>query len=134
MRPDRGCSALGTIALYQVLGISAVRLQVTTEAPPLCEEADGSVRVGGSRVLLELVIRAFEEGATPEVIVQRYDTLKLADVYAAITYYLRHPAEIASYLERREQLSAEVRQRIESQQGDMNQIRARLLTRDHSRG
>ncbi len=105
-----------------------------TESPPLCEDADGALRVGGSRVLLELVIRAFQDGATPEAIVQRYDTLKLADVYAAITYYLRHPTEITAYLDRREQLAAEVRERIEAQQGDMSEIRARLLARKPSRG
>jgi uncharacterized protein (DUF433 family) len=104
------------------------------EAPPLREDADGALRVGGSRVLLELVIRAFQDGATPEAIVQRYDTLKLPDVYAAITYYLRHPAEVIAYLERREQLANEVRQRVEAQQGDMSEIRERLLARKKSQG
>ena len=45
------------------------------EAPPLREDAAGALRVGNSRVLLELVIRAFQDGATPETIVQRYSTL-----------------------------------------------------------
>ena len=41
------------------------------EAPPLREDAAGAVRVGDSRVLLELVIHAFQDGATPETIVAR---------------------------------------------------------------
>lgn len=45
---------------------------VQTEAPPLREDATGALRVGNSRVLLELVVRAFQDGATPETIVQRY--------------------------------------------------------------
>lgn len=102
---------------------------VQAEAPPLREDASGALRVGDSRVLLELVVRAFQDGATPEVIVQRYDTLALADVYAVIAYYLRHRAEVDSYLARREQKAAEVRQRIEAQQGDLSDIRARLLAR-----
>ncbi len=55
------------------------------EAPPLSEDASGALRVGNSRVLLELVIRAFQDGATPETIVQRYAALALPDVYAVIT-------------------------------------------------
>ncbi len=97
------------------------------EAPPLREDADGAVRVGNSRVLLELVIRAFQDGATPEAIVQRYDTLALPDVYSVIAYYLRHRSEVEAYLARREQKAEEVRQRIETQQGDLSEIRARLL-------
>jgi uncharacterized protein (DUF433 family) len=55
------------------------------EAPPLREDESGALRVGNSRVLLELVIQAFQDGATPETIVQRYPTLALADAYAVIT-------------------------------------------------
>jgi hypothetical protein len=49
-----------------------VAFTVQTEAPPLREDATGALRVGNSRVLLELVVRAFQDGATPETIVQRY--------------------------------------------------------------
>jgi len=106
-----------------------VAFTVQAETPPLREDATGALRVGDSRVLLELVIRAFEDGATPETIVQRYSTLALPDVYAAVAYYLRHPSEVEGYLARREQQADEVRHRIESQQGDLSRIRARLLAR-----
>src|SRR2546421_9743354 len=102
---------------------------VQAEAPPLREDDAGALRVGNSRVLLELVIRAFQDGATPETIVQRYCTLALPDVYAVIAYYLRHRSEVEEYLARREQKAEEVRQRIERQQGDLREIRARLLAR-----
>jgi uncharacterized protein (DUF433 family) len=102
---------------------------VQAEAPPLREDASGALRVGNSRVLLELVIRGFQDGATPEMIAQRYATLALSDVYAVIAYYLRHRSEIEQYLAQREQKADEVRQRIESQQGDLTEIRARLLAR-----
>lgn len=97
---------------------------VKTEAPPLCEDDTGALRIGESRVLLELVIRAFQDGATPETIVQRYSTLALSDVYAVIAYYLRHRDEVETYLARREQTADEVRTRIEEQQGDLDEIRA----------
>ena len=99
------------------------------EAPPLREDASGALRVGDSRVLLELVIRAFQDGATPETIVQRYSTLALPDVYAVIAYYLRHRGEVEEYLVQREQKAEEVRQRIANQQGDLSEIRARLLAK-----
>ena len=89
---------------------------VQTEAPPLIEDASGALRVGNSRVLLEMVVRAFQDGSTPETIVQRYSTLRLPDVYAVIAYYLRHRSEVEEYLARREQRAEEVQQRIESQQ------------------
>src|SRR5438874_104563 len=97
------------------------------EAPPLREDASGALRVGDSRVLLELVVRAFQDGATPEAIVQRYSSLALPDVYAVIAYYLRHRREIDDYVAGRERIAEEVRQRLESQQGDLSEIRARLL-------
>lgn len=98
------------------------------EAPPLYEDSSGSVRVGQSRVLLEMVIRAFQDGATPETIVQRYPTLRLEDVYAVIAYYLRHRGEVEQYLLRNEESAEEVRQQIESRQ-DLRDIRARLLAK-----
>jgi uncharacterized protein (DUF433 family) len=104
------------------------------EAPPLREDAAGAVRVGDSRVLLELVIRAFQDGATPETIVQRYSTLTLPDVYAVIAYYLRHRSEVEVYLAQREQQADEARRRLQSQQGDLSEIRTRLLTHRQARG
>ncbi|MCC7476454.1 MAG: DUF433 domain-containing protein [Pirellulales bacterium] len=101
-------------------------LSIQAAAPPLQEDASGAMRVGDSRVLLELVIRAFQDGSTPEAVVQRYSTLALSDVYAVIAYYLGHRVEIEEYLARREQVSQEVRQRIELQQGDLSDIRNRL--------
>jgi uncharacterized protein (DUF433 family) len=111
-----------------------VTFTARAEAPPLSEDAAGALRVGNSRVLLELVIRAFQDGATPETIVQRYSTLALPDVYAVIAYYLRHRSDVEEYLARRERKAEEVRQRIETHQGDLSEIRARLLAQRQARG
>ena len=102
---------------------------VQSEAPPLREDSSGALRVGESRVLLELVIHAFEDGATPEVIVQRYSTLALPDVYAVIAYYLRHQSEVEAYMMQRKAATGETRQKIEKGQGDLSGIRARLQNR-----
>lgn len=51
---------------------------------PLREDKTGAIRVGNSRVLLEIVIRAFQDGASAESIVDSYSTLTLADAYGAM--------------------------------------------------
>ena len=101
---------------------------IQPEPLPLAEDADGVIRVGGTRVTLETVIGAFKDGASAEEIACQYPSAQLADIYAAITYYLRHRAEVEEYLRRQEERSEAVRRENLarfSQQG----IRERLLAR-----
>jgi uncharacterized protein (DUF433 family) len=104
-------------------------LEPPTITVPLRRDPAGAVRVGKTRVLLELVIRAFDEGKTPEAIVQSYDTLRLADVYAVISYYLAHPAPIDEYLRERETAAEATRRKIEASQPARPNLREILLTR-----
>ncbi len=76
-------------------------LSLDAERPPLRVDIGGVVRVGGGRISLDLVVEQYENGMTPEDMVRAYDTLALADVYAAIAYYLRHGEEVRAYLDRR---------------------------------
>lgn len=101
-------------------------MSVKAEKPPIREDTAGALRVGNTRVLLELVIKAFQDGATPEIIVQRYSTLSLSDVYGTIAYYLRHRKEVEDYLDSSEAKAVQLRHRIEDRQGDLSEIRARL--------
>ena len=75
-----------------------MRFVVHADPVPLRIDADGEVRVGETRVLLDLVVQANREGIAPESIVQMYSSLQLADVHAVIAYYLRHQAEVDEYL------------------------------------
>jgi uncharacterized protein (DUF433 family) len=109
-----------------------MEILLQSEAPPVRQDAAGALRVGHSRVLVDLVIRAFQDGATPEAIAQRYPTTALPDIYAVIAYYLRHREDIDAYLAEREQRAQEVRQRLERHQGDLADLRSRLLTRQRS--
>jgi uncharacterized protein (DUF433 family) len=92
---------------------------------------DGVVVVTGTRVSLDLIVAAFTSGATAEEIAKQYPTVPLADVYAAITYYLRHRDDVDAYLEdrlqQREQVRAENERRF-----DPEGIRDRLLARRSS--
>lgn len=105
-----------------------MNLVLERETPPLYEDEAGAVRVGHSRVLLETVIRAFQDGASPESIVNRYSTLSLSDVYNTIAYYLRHQDAVEVYLSQREQFAESLQQRLSSIQPDLSLIRARLLS------
>lgn len=100
-----------------------------TVVVPLREEPAGVFRVGQSRVLLELVLRAFKAGATPESIVQSYDTLNLADVYAVVGRYLADSAPFEAYLRQCEEAAAKTRRKIEEFQGSQGNLRAILLAR-----
>jgi len=64
------------------------------------EEHEGGYFIAGSRVSLASVIFAFREGASPETIRQNFPSLSLGQVYGAIAFYLNHPAESETYLER----------------------------------
>jgi uncharacterized protein (DUF433 family) len=106
-----------------------MRLAIEPVAVPLRQDAEGVVRVGDSRVLLELVIRAFQRGATPESINQSYETLKLADVYAVLAYYLAHQEEIDAHVRRCDDEAGALRRRIEAAQPDRSGLRERLMQR-----
>ena len=108
-------------------------LTIEQEQVPLKTDTHGVVRVNGTRVTLDTVIAAFKEGATAEEIVYRYPTLRLADVYAVLSYYLRRKQEIEDYLSRRQHESEQVRQQNQSL-FDLNGIRDRLLARQVKTG
>jgi len=58
------------------------------------------MRIKGSRVGIEFLLRDYQEGVSPEEIVLRYPTLSLEQVHATITYYLSHQERVDSYLAR----------------------------------
>ena len=100
----------------------------TTTIVPLSEDKAGVLRVTGTRVSLDSIIFAFDEGATPEEIVQQYSTLDLKDVYAVISYYLQNQNEVEKYIEQRKVVRQELKKEIESR-FDPRGIRERLLAR-----
>jgi uncharacterized protein (DUF433 family) len=103
-------------------------LVILTEPIPLEMDADGVVRVGGTRVTLDTIVDAFENGATAEELVFQYPSLNLSDVYFVIGYYLQRRAEVEAYLQQRRQLADEVRQQNEAR-FNPHGIRDRLLAR-----
>ena len=105
-------------------------MSLVIEAPPvpLRTDARGVLRVGKTRVPLDTVVYAFNQGASAEEIVMSYPTLDLGDVYAVVNYYLHNRTEVDAYLSERESESARVREENEKR-FPQNGIRARLLAR-----
>ncbi len=93
----------------------AVAIPLHADRPPLRVDEGGAVRVGKSRISLDLVVEQYENGITPEDMVRAYDTLLLAEVYAVIAYYLRHENEVRAYLTRRAEEAETLRTKIEGE-------------------
>ncbi len=89
-------------------------LPLHAELPPLRVDEGGVVRVGASRVSLDLIVEQYENGMSAEEMVRTYDTLRPADVHAALAYYLRHQDEVRDYLKRRREEAEALRAKIEA--------------------
>lgn len=95
---------------------------------PLTVSDDDVIYVGKTRVTLDTVVYAFQEGATPEEIVYQYPSLSLGDVYAVVGYFLHHRAEVQAYLEQREMQATQVRSESEARFASEG-VRERLMAR-----
>jgi uncharacterized protein (DUF433 family) len=82
--------------------------------PPLRLDASDVLRVGPTRVPLDTVIFAFNQGSTPEEILEDYPSLNLRDIYFVIAYYLQHQEIIDAYLEERRKFGEEVQRQNEA--------------------
>jgi uncharacterized protein (DUF433 family) len=107
-------------------------LAIAVEPTPLNPDSGGVVRVGGTRVTLDSVVYAFQEGSTAEQILEQYPSLRLADVYAVISYYLRHEEDVEAYLGEQKRQAEEARRQDEAR-FDRQGIRERLLARRSSK-
>ena len=65
---------------------------------PYIEERNGGLYVAGTGVSLDSVVIRFQQGASPEKIVQSFPTLKLSQVYGTIAYYLENEKPIDDYV------------------------------------
>jgi uncharacterized protein (DUF433 family) len=59
-----------------------------------------AIRLRGTRVGIETILRDYQQGASPEEIVLCYPTLSLEQVHATITYYLANQETFDSYIEK----------------------------------
>jgi uncharacterized protein (DUF433 family) len=105
-----------------------VSFEIVTDPMPMRRDSEGVIRVGESRLTLDIVVAAFQDGATAEQIVEMFPGTELADVYAVISYYLRHHEEVECYLQQREQFAEAIRKHNQAR-FPSNGLRERLLAR-----
>ena len=99
-----------------------------TEIVPVETDADGVIRVSKTRVTLDTIVMAFNEGATAEEITQQYPSVPLTDVYSVIGYYLRRSSDVNAYLNRRQQQAEQVQKENEIRFNPVG-VRERLIAR-----
>lgn len=103
-------------------------LSILAQRMPLERDKTRIIRVVGSRVTLDTIVASFEQGLTPEEIVMHYPTLKLADIYSIVGYYLHNRTEVDKYLAEQRAKAAVIRQKIE-ERSNISEIREWLLAR-----
>jgi uncharacterized protein (DUF433 family) len=88
---------------------------------------EGTVRIAGSRVGIETILRDYQQGASPEEIVLRYPTLSLEQVHATITYYLANQEKVNAYMEKVTQQQEEAWQEQQQHPSEfVQELRKRL--------
>lgn len=90
-------------------------LTLAADPLPLRLDSGGTYRVGPTRVRLDSVVYLHNQGSSAAQIVSEFPSLELADVYAVISYYLRHKTEVDVYLVERERNAEELKRHLESE-------------------
>ena len=76
-------------------------------------------RIAGHRIKVQDVAIWYEEmNLSPQEIVDRYPTITLSDVHAALAYYYDNKQEIQQQIEEDERLEAQMRASIHSKLSD----------------
>ena len=74
------------------------------------ETCGGRARIAGKRIPVSSLYRWFLQGCEPEDILEKFDGVALAEIYAAISYALSNLEEITGEIEREDRLNAQASQ------------------------
>lgn len=86
--------------------------QFIVKTPGTC---GGRARLAGRRVPVSSVYRWFLNGFGPEDILEKYDGVTLAEIYAAVTCALANREEIAAEIEREDAMEFDAREHGQAQ-------------------
>src|SRR5437879_464021 len=84
-----------------------------TEPIPIKMDEHGVARVGGTRVTLQTLIGFYLQGESAEELARGFPSVKIEDIYATLSYFHRHRAEVERYLEEQERWAAGTRREME---------------------
>jgi uncharacterized protein (DUF433 family) len=106
-------------------------INIHPDSVPLRLDESGSIRVGNTRITLDVVLGYLLQGVAPEEIVSSewYPSLSLADVHGVLAYYYRHQAELDRYIKRRDEEADSRQNEIEAGQPTFAETKARLLAK-----
>jgi uncharacterized protein (DUF433 family) len=119
-------SAPGTVgSLTSESGIIHNRRPTMTLPDFLTGDADGDIYLKGHRIGLQDVVHFYNEGYSPEQLLEAFPTLSLALIHKIVAFYLENRAEVDAYVSQHE---AEMeRQRAGAVRGpDAAELRRRL--------
>ncbi len=94
---------------------------------PLREDESGTLRVGPTRLTLDLVVAELEKGTTPEEMLDQYPFRSRDDILGAISFYHSHRGRVDAYLARRKARADELQAYFEARCPPIT--RAELLAR-----
>lgn len=94
-------------------------MKIIAEPELMTVDERGMVRIAGTRITLDTVVGAYNRGDTPEEIVYGFPSLSLADVYAVISYYLRHREMVDAYIAENHRQAREIMREYEAKFGPM---------------
>jgi uncharacterized protein (DUF433 family) len=89
-------------------------LKLKADPLPLHQDESGTIRVGDSRLTLDVFLEEYKAGASPAALLKAFDTLTLADIHAVIAYYERHRNALDAYLARREREVEKIERALEA--------------------
>jgi uncharacterized protein (DUF433 family) len=106
-------------------------MSITIHADPVPLRVDdtGTIRVGKTRITLDVFLADHRRGMTPQQIIEQLPTLTLPDVYGSLAYYYRHQSELDQYLQCRREQADRMQREIETTQPTFAEAKARLLAR-----
>lgn len=84
-----------------------------TQHIPLVQNEAGDLYVEGTRIFLENLLEAYEQGLSPEEIILAFPRLRLSQVYAVLAWALDHPEEVAAYRRRQKERAKEAEKATE---------------------
>ena len=78
--------------------------QFIVKTPGTC---GGRARLAGKRISVSSVYRWFLHGCEPEEILEKFEGVRLAEIYAAISYALANPRRLAAEIKKEDRMSSQ---------------------------
>jgi uncharacterized protein (DUF433 family) len=94
----------------------------------LIQDADGYIHMTGHRIGLHDLVFYYNEGYSPEALLEAFPTLSLALVHKVIAFYLEHSVDVNAYVAGCE-VEMERQRAVAARGPDMAELRRRLVAK-----